>query len=121
MTLKWNDNRLMKILIIIPAYNEEESISALLDKLDSEYPQYDYVVVNDCSTDLTLKILKERNAHYLNLPVNLGIGGGVQSGYLYALENGYDIAIQMDGDGQHKPEYLKNIILPIIENKLSNS
>ncbi len=117
MTLKWNDNRLMKILIIIPAYNEEESISALLDKLDSEYPQYDYVVVNDCSTDLTLKILKERNAHYLNLPVNLGIGGGVQSGYLYALENGYDIAIQMDGDGQHKPEYLKNIILPIIENK----
>lgn len=107
----------MKVLIIIPAYNEEESISALLDKLDNDYPQYDYVVINDCSSDSTLRILEDRKANYLNLPINLGIGGGVQSGYLYASENDYDIAVQMDGDGQHKPEYLENIIAPITEGR----
>lgn len=107
----------MKVLIIIPAYNEEESISALLDKLDNDYPQYDYVVINDCSSDSTLRILEDRKANYLNLPINLGIGGGVQSGYLYASENDYDIAVQMDGDGQHKPEYLENIIAPIMEGR----
>lgn len=105
----------MKVIIIIPAYNEQDNVPALLDKLEKNYPQYDYVVVNDCSTDATLKILKDRKAHFLNLPVNLGIGGGVQSGYLYALEHDYDIAVQMDGDGQHKPEYLEKIISPIIE------
>lgn len=107
----------MKVLIIIPAYNEEESISNLLDELENSYPQYDCIVINDCSTDSTLKILSERSASYLDLPINLGIGGGVQSGYLYALENGYDIAVQMDGDGQHKPEYLEKIITPITEGR----
>ena len=103
----------MKKLIIIPAYNEEKSISPLLDELDEKYSDYDYVVINDCSKDATKEILKKRNANFLDLPVNLGIGGGVQSGYLYAMENGYDIAIQMDGDGQHLPEYLNAIVEPL--------
>lgn len=103
----------MKVLIIIPAYNEENSIEALLDELDTSYPQYDYVVVNDCSKDSTPQILKNRGANHLNLPINLGIGGGVQTGYIYAKEYGYDIAVQMDGDGQHLPEYLSHIITPV--------
>lgn len=103
----------MKKLIIIPAYNEEENIEGFLDKLDKNYCDYDYIVINDCSKDSTKEILKKRNAEFLDLPINLGIGGGVQSGYLYALENDYDIAIQMDGDGQHLPEYLERLITPI--------
>lgn len=103
----------MKKLIIIPAYNEEDNIEGFLDKLDKNYSDYDYIVINDCSKDSTKEILKRRNARFLDLPINLGIGGGVQSGYLYALENDYDIAIQMDGDGQHLPEYLERLIAPI--------
>lgn len=103
----------MKKLIIIPAYNEEDSIEKLLNELDNNYKEYDYLVVNDCSKDATKAILQKRNAPYIDLPTNLGIGGGVQSGYIYAYENGYDIAIQMDGDGQHMPEYLQEIVLPI--------
>lgn len=103
----------MKTLIIIPAYNEEANIEKLLDELTADYPQYDYIVINDCSTDGTLKILEAKGANYINLPINLGIGGGVQTGYLYAYENEYDIAVQMDGDGQHLPKYLADIIKPI--------
>lgn len=105
----------MKVLIIIPAYNEEECIANVIDNLVDNYPQYDYVVVNDCSKDSTESILKEKRANYLNLPVNLGIGGGVQTGYRYALEHNYDIAIQMDGDGQHDPKYIADVIQPIID------
>ena len=107
----------MKKLIIIPAYNEEDNIGPFLDELDRNYPEYDYIVINDCSKDSTKSILKKRHAAFLDLPINLGIGGGVQTGYLYALENGYDIAIQMDGDGQHLPEYLEHIVRPIEEGR----
>ncbi len=103
----------MKTLIIIPAYNEQASIEKLLDELERDYPQYDYVVINDCSTDITPYILKNRKANFIDLPINLGIGGGVQTGYLYAYENGYDVAIQMDGDGQHLPKYISDLIAPI--------
>ncbi len=105
----------MNILIIIPAYNEEDSIEKVLDNLVKNYPEYDYIVINDCSNDGTRNILKSGNYNYLDLPINLGIGGGVQTGYAYAYENGYDIAIQMDGDGQHDPKYFKEAI-DIIEN-----
>ena len=91
------------ILVIIPAYNEEETIQRVVDNLIENYPQYDYVVINDCSKDGTREILRQNGYNYLDLPINLGIGGGVQSGYKYALEGGYRIAIQMDGDGQHDP------------------
>ena len=104
----------MKILIIIPAYNEQENIERVVDNLTEHYPQYDYLVVNDCSTDATGEILKKRGYNHISLPVNLGIGGAVQSGYLYAAQNGYDIAIQIDGDGQHDPAYIEKLIEPIV-------
>lgn len=104
----------MKILIIIPAYNESDNIEKLVDDLIENYPQYDYLVVNDCSTDATEEILKKRKYNYISLPANLGIGGAVQSGYLYATQNDYDIAIQIDGDGQHDPAYIEKLIEPIV-------
>lgn len=103
----------MKVLIIIPAYNEAENIERVVDDLTENYGEYDYVVVNDCSTDRTEEILKARGYNYISLPTNLGIGGAVQSGYIYAVEHGYDIAVQTDGDGQHDPAYIKDIIAPI--------
>lgn len=107
----------MKILIIIPAYNEEQNIERVVDELIEHYPQYDYLVVNDCSTDSTEDILKKRGYNYISLPVNLGIGGAVQSGYLYATQNDYDIAIQLDGDGQHNPAYIEKLIEPIVNDE----
>ena len=105
----------MKILVIIPAYNEQDSIINVIKKLKKDFPRADYVVINDCSKDNTLSVLKENNTSFVNLPINLGIGGGVQTGYKYALENGYDIAIQIDGDGQHDTAYLDKVIAPIEE------
>lgn len=103
----------MKVLIIIPAYNESENIERVVDDLILNYPEYDYLVVNDCSKDNTEAILKRRGYNYLSLPTNLGIGGAVQSGYIYAAENGYDVAVQTDGDGQHDPAYIKDLLAPI--------
>lgn len=107
----------MKVLVIIPAYNEQDCIGKVIDNMRNHYPEYDYIVINDCSKDNTEQILKDRQANYLNLPINLGIGGGVQAGYRYALRYGYDIAVQMDGDGQHNPEYIKDIIAPILKDE----
>ena len=104
----------MKILVIIPAYNEAESITNVIAKLKQDMPRADYVVVNDCSKDSTMDKLREAEASYLNLPINLGIGGGVQTGYKYALLNDYDIAVKIDGDGQHDTQYLQAVIQPII-------
>lgn len=103
----------MKVLIIIPAYNEAENIEKLIDSIKELCPFADYLVVNDCSKDDTGEILHRVNANYMCNPVNLGIGGTVQGGYVYALKNGYDIAIQVDGDGQHDISYLKDMIEPI--------
>lgn len=105
----------MKILVIIPAYNEANNIKNVIDKLKITVPEVDYIIINDCSIDDTEKICKQNAYSYLSLPSNLGIGGGVQTGYRYAVSHGYDIAIQMDGDGQHDPEYLRKLIQPIIE------
>lgn len=109
----------MKILVIIPAYNEQNNIKKVVDNLIENYSQFDYIVINDCSRDNTEKILKENGYNYINIPVNLGIGGGVQTGYKYALEHDYDIAIQMDGDGQHDPKFFDDIV-NIIEEKKAN-
>lgn len=104
-----------KVLLIIPAYNEEASIANTLKQIiDSGY---DYVIVNDGSTDSTESILQSHNYNFVSLISNLGIGGAVQTGYKYAYENNYDIAIQVDADGQHDISYLQNIIQPIIEQK----
>ena len=104
----------MKTLIIIPAYNEELNIEKTIKDI-TDNTDYDYVVINDGSKDNTLKILKENNYNHINLIHNLGIGGAVQTGYKYAYENGYDIAVQFDGDGQHDAKYISNICAPIID------
>lgn len=102
----------MKTLIIIPAHNEEESLPAFLEEV--RRTGCDAVVINDASTDATERVAKAAGFSVLSLPVNLGIGGGVQTGFAYALRNGYDVAVQMDGDGQHDPSQLQTVIAPII-------
>lgn len=109
----------MKILIIIPAYNEEKNIMNVINDIDKFYPDSDKLVINDSSTDNTRLVLKQNKVSFIDLPVNLGIGGGVQTGYLYAYENNYDIAIQMDGDGQHCADELPKLIEPI-QNGIAN-
>lgn len=103
----------MRTLVIIPAYNEEGNIKRTVEDLQFNAPDIDIVVINDCSTDNTKDILKKNHIPFLDIPINLGIGGGVQTGYRYALDNGYDIAIQFDGDGQHDAQYLTKLIYPI--------
>lgn len=100
----------MKTLIIIPAYNESENIEKVVANIKESCPEYDYIIINDCSTDNTAEICKANNFNYLDLCCNLGIGGGVQSGYKYARKNGYDYAVQIDGDGQHDPKYISQMI-----------
>ena len=100
----------MKVLIIIPAYNEAGNIETVVDNIIENYPQYDYIVVNDASKDKTREICIQRGYHYLDQPINLGIGGTVQNGYQYALENDYDVAIQIDGDGQHDVGYIASML-----------
>ena len=96
-----------KRLVIIPAYNESGSIEKTVMDIKEHAQSFDYVIVNDCSKDDTLKKCRDNGFHVIDLPLNLGIGGGVQTGYMYALQNGYDIAVQFDGDGQHKASYLE--------------
>lgn len=106
----------MKKLIIVPAYNEEDNIKNTIQNLRLLH-DYDFVIVNDCSLDCTLSITREQGANFLNLANNLGIGGAVQTGYIYAEEHGYDIAVQVDADGQHDLGYLDALIKPIEEGK----
>ena len=108
----------MKTLVLIPCYNEEENIKAVVERLTETCPWADYLVINDCSTDRSEEILRENGFCYISLPINLGIGGGIQSGYRYARANGYDITVQMDGDGQHDPAYLEKVIRPVAEGRL---
>lgn len=112
-----------KILLIIPAYNEEENIlntcNGIINYNKKNKTNYEFIVINDGSRDNTKKILEDNNLPHINLINNLGIGGAVQTGYKYALENDYDIAIQYDGDGQHDVSYVKTIVEPIIKGQAS--
>lgn len=108
----------MKKLVIIPAYNEEGNIVKTVTDIKRNAPDFDYVIINDCSTDGTLKVCRENGYNIVNLPANLGIGGGVQTGYLYAKQNGYDIAVQFDGDGQHNAEYLDLMAEKLVQEQL---
>ena len=99
----------MKRLIIIPAYNEEANIEKTVESILRESSGFDYVIINDCSTDNTKKICEEKGYNIINLPINLGIGGAVQTGYKYAVRNDYDMAVQVDGDGQHDPKFLEEM------------
>lgn len=100
----------MKLLIIIPAYNEGLNIERVMDHLILKFPQYDYVIVNDGSKDNTADICRAKNYNFVDLPINLGLSCAVQTGMRYAVKNGYDAVLQMDGDGQHRPEYIEKMI-----------
>ena len=100
-----------KLLIVIPAHNEEANIVRVVEELTTQYPQYDYVVVNDGSRDKTAAVCRAHGFHLIDLPINLGLAGAFQTGLRYAAENGYDCALQFDADGQHLPRY----IAPMLE------
>jgi len=100
----------VKVLIIIPAYNEACNIERVIDNLINNYPEYDYIIVNDGSSDDTRKICMERGYNLLDLPVNVGLSGAIRSGMRYADYYDYDYAIQLDGDGQHDPMYIKPML-----------
>lgn len=100
----------MKVLVIIPAYNEEENIKTVVESVYDLGLNIDVVVINDGSTDNTFIEASKTKAVVINLPNNLGIGGAVQTGYLYALKNNYDVAIQLDGDGQHNPADIERML-----------
>lgn len=108
-----------RILLVIPAYNEEANILNVYNKILEHNKRfktnYDVVVINDGSKDNTENVCIKNNIPYISLICNLGIGGAVQTGYKYAIDNNYDIAIQFDGDGQHDIRYVKDLIKPIIE------
>ncbi len=108
-----------KVLIIIPCFNEEISLPKVLQELSILSMGYNYdlqeAVINDCSTDQTLEVANNGDIIVLDLPVNLGIGGAVQTGYRYAFDNGYDFAIQMDGDGQHPATEVKKLLRAMID------
>ena len=97
----------MKLLVVIPAYNEEMSLPATVEELRKKAPDLDFIVVNDGSGDRTEEICRRQNYPLLNLPTNLGLTGAFQTGVRYALEQGYDGALQLDADGQHDPAYIQ--------------
>ena len=98
-----------RTLLVIPAYNEVKSIEAVVEELIRDYPELDYVVVTDGSTDGTPALCRKRGYRTLELPVNLGLAGCFQTGMKYALDMGYGCAVQFDGDGQHRPEYIADM------------
>ena len=106
---------MQKLLIVIPAHNEEASIVPVVRDLIENYPQYDYVVVNDGSRDKTAALCRQNGFHLIDLPVYLGLAGAFQTGLRYAAEHDYDCAMQMDADGQHKPEYIAEMLAALEE------
>ncbi|MEX2102782.1 MAG: glycosyltransferase family 2 protein [Gaiellaceae bacterium] len=111
------DARLAKLkrLAIVPALNEEGAIGRVIEEIRTVDPDFDIVVVDDGSTDRTAAVASARGVRVLSLPFNLGIGGAVQTGFLYAWENHFDIAVQIDGDGQHDPRELGKLLVPILD------
>ena len=104
----------VEILVIIPAYNEADSIGGVISRVRTGVPEADVVVIDDGSTDATAAIAQEAGAFVVSLPHNLGIGSAVQTGYIFAAEMAYDIAVQVDGDGQHNPAEIPEIVAPLL-------
>src|SRR5206468_5605154 len=104
----------LKRIAVVPALNEEVTIGRVIEEIRAFDPGFDIVVVDDGSTDRTAGLAADRGAYVLRLPFNLGIGGAVQTGYRFAFERGYDLAVQIDGDGQHDPAQLPAILGPVI-------
>ncbi len=111
----------MNILIIVPAYNEAESLPGVIRELKEQIPLADVLVVNDGSADATSQIARDMGVKVLDLPFNLGIGGAVQAGYHFAGQHGYDIAVQFDGDGQHIASEIAKLIEPLSSGKIDLS
>jgi glycosyltransferase involved in cell wall biosynthesis len=103
-----------RALAIVPAYNEEASVGAVIDEIRAAAPSFEIVVVDDGSQDRTAAVAEARGAVVLRLPYNLGIGGAVQTGHQYAAERGFDLAIQIDGDGQHDARDIQTLIAPLL-------
>jgi glycosyltransferase involved in cell wall biosynthesis len=101
-------------IAIVPAFNEEANVGRVIDEIRAVDPSFDVVVVDDGSYDRTSQVAREHGARVLRLPFNLGIGGAVQTGFRYAFENGYDLAVRLDGDGQHDPAQLQAVLEPIL-------
>src|SRR5436305_3742618 len=104
----------LKRVAIVPAFNEEASVGRVIDEIRAFDPGFEIAVVDDGSTDRTAGIAADRGVHVIRLPFNLGIGGAMQTGYRYAFEHGYDLAVQVDGDGQHDPSELSKILKPVL-------
>jgi glycosyltransferase involved in cell wall biosynthesis len=104
----------LKRLAIVPALNEEQTVGRVVDEIRAFDPGFDIVVVDDGSVDRTAGVAADRDVHLLRLPFNLGIGGAMQTGYRFAFEHGYDVAVQVDGDGQHDPTQLPTILAPVL-------
>jgi glycosyltransferase involved in cell wall biosynthesis len=107
----------LKRIAIVPALNEEATVGRVIDEIRAFDPGFDVVVVDDGSTDRTAGMAADSGAHVVRLPFNLGIGGAMQTGFRFAFEHGYDIAVQIDGDGQHDPSQLSAILGPVLANE----
>ncbi len=108
------DNNFLRKIAIVPAFNEARAIASLIEEIKEFEPTIDIVVVDDGSHDNTIIVARQHGAAVVPLPFNLGIGGAVQAGFLYADEHGYDIAVQVDGDGQHDPQEISKILAPLL-------
>ncbi|TPW17975.1 MAG: family 2 glycosyl transferase, partial [bacterium] len=108
----------MRILVIIPAHNEEANIGPVVGQIRAVLPAADLVVVDDGSRDETAKRAREAGAQVLSLPNNLGYGAAIQTGFRYAIRHGYDIGIQMDSDGQHAPESVPALLAPVLRGEI---
>lgn len=115
MTEAANTNQRARILILIPAYNEADSIRGVLEDLHAHVPEADAVVIDDGSWDETADVAESMGAIVLRLPCNLGVGGAMRTGYVYAHEKGYDVAIQFDGDGQHRADQIQQLLAGVRE------
>lgn len=107
----------MKILIIIPAYNEEVCIPEVLERIKQANAAFDTLVIDDSSKDHTAEVARNYGSKVIRLPANLGVGGAVQTGFIYAVRNGYDFVVQHDGDGQHDPDYFQKVLTPLLQGK----
>ena len=114
-----SDSQSLRVLLIVPAYNESSNIEHVVASIREA--GYDFIVINDGSTDDTEEVLKRLNVLHVQLVKNLGIGGAVQTGYKYALSHNYDIAVQFDGDGQHDATYVSDLIEPLVQGEANLS
>ncbi|MGC2109162.1 MAG: glycosyltransferase family 2 protein [Candidatus Korobacteraceae bacterium] len=110
-----NPDSAARVLIIIPAFNEARSLPALVSRVSTLYPTYDIAVINDGSTDGTIRVVRETRARLVTLPCNLGIGGAMQTGFRIARNEDYDIAVQVDGDGQHPVEQVHLLVKAVLQ------